>query len=844
MPDQKMSLEDILNQYSPDDSQPKTSVNRVDAQKILNSTIESPDMLKPSPAPPPVSHEKSSLFDNALRTSEPAADVKPADLSRHHRVSVVSTDTMSEIRTTPSRKPTPTGTVEGVRIAPNAAPQIRRMEDSTRARELESRKKRGRKKHGKNQDFTYSRETLDGDYMYTPPKFKKKKHTRSSIFSELDSPEGRKHITDIVPSPAAVEASKPVEPAPRAEVTSINLSEKPEIDERELDVHITQPLDELMSVNAKKRRTKRIVDFNYYGDVEDVGRDIFELKSTIGSRCFILAMLAFLSLFITVANQFDLPILSILSTANAGRYLAIHLALGLLAILSSIPVITKGLSKLFIFKADSDSLTALTALSCLIAIIPAFLSPRLVESENIHIYMPVGILALLINSVGKLLIIRRAARNFRFISKSCERHGVTYVADEKRAEQITRGTLGDFPILAATRKTDFLTDFLRYTYSSDMTDAYCRKAVPICFVASVIVTFFLTLFCKQTFATLEAAAFGFSIFSMLICAVSCISMPFVVNIPLEKASDKAIANNGVMLGYQSVDDFYDTNSVLVDAGDLFPEGSVRLDGIKVFANTKIDEALLEAASLTAHANSIMSRLFNDVSDSSSGMLYPIENYSYEESTGMCGWINNKRVLFGNRELMESHNIEGVPTKTKEAEYTQGGKDALYLSISGNVAAVFIVEITADRSVRKWAKKLCRNKISMFIKSVDPCITTQRISRIFDIPSDMIRVLPKKLHADFNEETKKAVRLSSSMATNGSFSSFAELLIGTKAVHSSAITGLILQTASILLGFGLCMLLILSKAFQFNYVYLSATALVVYHTAWTILTFIAVSLKKI
>lgn len=92
-----------------------------------------------------------------------------------------------------------------------------------------------------------------------------------------------------------------------------------------------------MSVASKKKRTKRIVDFNYYGDVEDVGRDIYELKSTIASRVFILAMTAFLSLFITIANQFDLPILEFLSMANIKRYLAIHLVLGLIGIISSVP---------------------------------------------------------------------------------------------------------------------------------------------------------------------------------------------------------------------------------------------------------------------------------------------------------------------------------------------------------------------------------------------------------------------------------------------------------------------------------------------------------------------------
>ena len=842
MSEQKPSLEAILDEYSPDNQEPKTKVGRVDAQKIINSTVDSPDIVQKAKSRPPVSHEKSALFDNALRNDSPADEVKPADLSRH-KIAVLSSDAMSEIRTNPQRKVVPSGIVTPVQMTPDEAPKIRRMSESTRAKENEE-KKRKKKRRGRNDnDYTYAKETPDGEYMYTPPEFKKKKRSRIQIIQAAESPEGRKQITDIVPSPAAVEAAKPVEPAPRAELTSINLSERAHIDAGQLDVHITQEADEYMSVRAKNKRTKRIVDFNYYGDVEDVGRDIYELKSTISVRVFILAMTAFLSLFITISNQFHLPLLDFLSMSHIKTYLTAHLVLGAVSVLSSMAVITKGVRKLIQFKADSESMTAVTAISCLIAIIPAFLSPNLVTTENIHIYMPVGILALFINAVGKLLIIRRAARNFKFVSKNFDRHGITYVTDEDRAERITRGTLGDFPILASMRKTDFLTDFLRYTYSSDMTDDFCKKATPLCFIASIIVSLFLTFFCKGSFFSLDSAAFGFSIFSMLICATSCIAMPFVVNIPLENVSNSAIRNKGIMLGYQSVDDFYDTNSILIDASTLFPEGTVRLDGIKVFSNTKLDEALLEAASLTSTAGSIMSQLFSDVIAGRNGALYPIENYSYEEGMGMCGWINNKRVLFGNRELMTSHNIEGVPSKTQEAEMIDGKKEAMYLSISGNLAAMFVVDIVADRYVKKWSKKLCKNKICMFIKSIDPCITVKKLNTLFGIPEDMARILPKKLHEDFYEETKKAVRLSASMATTGKFSSMAELLIGTKVVHSSAIIGLILQTASILLGFGLCMLLILSKAFRSNYVYMSATALTVYNVAWAALTYIAVSIKK-
>ena len=67
--------------------------------------------------------------------------------------------------------------------------------------------------------------------------------------------------------------------------------------------------------------------------------------------------------------------------------------------------------------------------------------------------------------------------------------------------------------------------------------------------------------------------------------------------------------------------------------------------------------------------------------------------------GVCGWINNKRVLLGNRALMTSHNIEGIPSKTKEFEYTENGKDAIYLSVSGNLSAMFIVEVNASVEVK-------------------------------------------------------------------------------------------------------------------------------------------------
>lgn len=833
MADTKLSLEDILDEYkaNPDDTS-TSKVGRDDTRKILNSTIPDP-VKEAAEVPRAVSHKKNELFDSVEPKVNPANEIRPAEFSTK-KAAVAGDEGITEVKSThPIDNTENEGLIDG-------SSKIRPMYGSTRAREAEKKKKKWFGRDDARQP--YSKEKAAGEYMYIPPEVRKKKRTRDEIINEAEAPENRKYVTDIVPSPAALEATRPIELAPRAETTNIDLSSIRAASEESIDVRIPSNTEEYTRQAMKAKRTKRIVDFNYYGDVQDVGRDIYELMGILKTRVAVLAMTAFLSVYITICSRFNFPIAEFLSIYHINTYLLTHLLLGLLAMFYSFPVITKGLKNLVKLKADSDSMTAITAAACFISLLASFLRTDMARAELIHIYMPVGILALLTNAVGKYLILKRARRNFRFASRDFNRHAVVYVKDEERAERLTHGTLGDFPILAAMRPTDFLTDFLRYTYSADITDSFCRKSAPLCLGASLIISVVLTFIRMGTLFSIEAFVFGLSILSMLICACSCIALPFAANIPLEKVSKETIKNDGILLGYQSVDDLYDTNSILVKADDIFPEGTVRLGGIKVFSNTKLDEAFLDAASLSYHGGNLLQQLFADLIKGKEELLYSIDNFSYEDGMGLCGWIKNRRILLGSRELMEAHNIEGLPTKSRETEYSKG-HEPIYLSISGNLAALFVVDVIAGRGVRKWAERLVRKKICMVVKSVDSFITAEKIAAVYGIPKGMVKVLPKKLHEDFDAETKKTVRMSASMACAGKFSSMAQLILGIKSIHASAVIALIFQTVSILLGFGLSMMLILSKAYESNYIYMSATAMIVYNLLCTLFTCLAAGAKK-
>lgn len=842
---QKISIDDLLKEYANNTTNSKpVSDSRLETEKLLNSADKlsgrktAEEIIKENDHLRTLRKHSQPAADASLRRPNPANDVKPGEV-KQNKVSFVKSGAMNDIRTGPSRNPEPA--IPSPQTSADNAPRIRRMSDSTRAKEVESIKKRKKRRKDDN-NFTYERETPDGEYMYIPPKVKKKKRSRS-VREEFELPENRRLTTDVVPSPAVLEATRPVTPAPRAETTKINLSTSADFDDNSIDVHITQRNDEFEEVNYKKKRTKRMVDFDYYGDVEDVGRDIFDLKNTISVRVQILIAVSVLSVYTIIANSFGLPIVDFLNQSNIFSFLTSNLVMGLIALLSSFTVIVNGWKKLFTFRADNDSMTAVTFTACMLSLIVSFFATDMLKSDIIHIYMPVGILTLLTNSVGKYLIVNRASKNFKYISQDVERYGVTYVQNEERAEMLTRGTLGDFPILASMRKTEFLTDFLRYSYSSDTTDSFCHKASPLCLTASLLISVVITYFRMENFLSIDSLAFGFSILTLLLCASACIALPLVSNIPLGNVANRIYKNHGVMLGYQSVNDFYDTNSILIDAEKLFPYGSVTMGGVKIFSNTKVDDALLQAASLTHHAGSIMQQLFAEViAERGESGLYYIDNFSYEESMGLCGWINNKRVLFGSREFMISHNIEGIPTKTKEDEYCEEKMEAMYLSVSGNLAAMFIVNIQANREVKNWVNRLDKKKICLIIRSVDPCISLKRLSTLFDVPEAVMRIIPKKLHEEFEAETERTVRLSSSMACSGKFTTLAQLILGTKVVHSATILGLIIQSVSILLGLALCGMLLIAKGFDYNFV--SSSSIIIYNLICTAITYIAVSMKRL
>lgn len=834
------NLDDILNEYSGGSA--KTSVKhrsekiqtktKTDFDKPYQNTgfIKIPESVKNADITGTYNidelQEAEKIFVKKPSPSHQSGKFAVSDINRPN-VSYINSVKDIQINKA-DLPPRPTDSIDGYDgavVTQNPSddvytPKVRKMSNSTRAKEMRAKR---RKKKKKQPEFTYPVESPDG--IFTKPEKKKSKFIVQREEESNKQPE--EPINDMV---ELIESVNPE--ALDVQIPDANQSFNDEISDNE-----KTKIKNNSKVYNKKQSIK---DYDSFEDAREIKNDIADLKGSISFRIMVLLVMTLFSVYIAVGETLKLPIPEMLSSSHSPEiYSWVQVLLLFLSVIVSFGTIKNGLISLIKFRADNDSLTALTCLASAASAIPVIINPQMLQKEKLFIYTPIAILSLLINAFGKRLIISRASLNFDFISKDFNRHAVVCVEDVDRAESLTRGTIGDFPILAAMKPTNFIKDFAKYTYSSDTGDKYSRIIAPIVIISSLLFSGALT-FWKIGTVSSEAVCFGLFVFAACISSCSCMAIPLIANIPLEKAAKKYVRNHGVMLGYQSVEDYYDINSVMIDANTLFPEGTINLCSIKLFSGTKIDDALIEAASLASHGNSILKDLFNDVIAGKKKMLSNVENFVYEDSMGLCGWVNNRRILLGNRELMNSHKIEGIPTKTKESEFTEGNRDALYLSVSGNLAAMFIIEVTASTAVKKCMKQLEKNDIAVIIKSVDPFITISRISSLFNYSDELLKIIPQRMVKDFDEETKKVKKISASMACSGKFTSFVQLIMGAKSIRKTVAAGVAIQAASALLGLGVVAINCVLNAFSD----LSPTMILIYHLICTAVTVLAVKIRKI
>ena len=100
-----------------------------------------------------------------------------------------------------------------------------------------------------------------------------------------------------------------------------------------------------------------------------------------------------------------------------------------------------------------------------------------------------------------------------------------------------------------------------------------------------------------------------------------------------------------MAGWRGAEKISKSKKIIVTDRDLFPAGSVKLNGMKVY-NKNIGKAVSYAASMARASGSGLEKVFDDLLRGEAGKYLPAGNFRFYQEGGYSAVIQGETVLFG------------------------------------------------------------------------------------------------------------------------------------------------------------------------------------------------------
>lgn len=441
--------------------------------------------------------------------------------------------------------------------------------------------------------------------------------------------------------------------------------------------------------------------------------------------------------------------------------------------------------------------------------------------------------AFLMTNFGKYMLTSRIINNFEFLINQEEKYTVETIVNTVDATIISRGLLTGEANLKTSIKTDFSTNFLDISCSDEPADKIAKTTGTIMLVLSVILFAVFSIINGDWHIGLNIG----------VCAL-CISLPtisiFNTNSALLGIS-KILKSSGAMInGFEGAVMVNDANAIVIEAHDLFGKNSCEIHGIKTFNGAKADDVILKTAAVIMKTKSPLSYVFDDVIIGKQTILPDVDGVVYEDRLGTSAWIYRKKILVGTRELLIHHGVQ-VPKEEFEQKYTRKGRKILYLAVTGQIMAMFVVSYSADPKLKKTLRRLEKSGLTVLVKSADPFINDESIAELFSLPDGFVRVMNSSNARVFEKYSDMCVEKSPAYVVHdGTALGFVSSMAAAENLEETRRLLSVLITFGSAMGLGLVtMLSILGGLSQ-----ITPVNMVIFQAAWCIFVEIVSKIKRL
>jgi len=290
---------------------------------------------------------------------------------------------------------------------------------------------------------------------------------------------------------------------------------------------------------------------------------------------------------------------------------------------------------------------------------------------------------------------------------------------------------------------------------------------------------------------LHGVSAGLQVASVACLAAMPASMFVTLSRPMAVLEKQLHSLGAVLCGWKGVEGLGGKAVFPVEHSDLFPAGTVQLNGVKFFGARQPDMIIAYAAALMEADGNSLEPIFTQLLDSRNGRHYPVENFRGYEG-GIGAEVNGEPVLVGTLSFLKDMGTD-LPEGIRVSQ-------AVCLAVDGELCGLFALSYEKDRGAAVGlATLLGSRRLKTVLVAEDFMLTPDFVRATFGSNTRRMSYLDRALRERLQAQKADPEVQALAMVTKEGLAPIAYAVSGARCVKSAATAGVVVHMTGGIMG---------------------------------------------
>ena len=278
----------------------------------------------------------------------------------------------------------------------------------------------------------------------------------------------------------------------------------------------------------------------------------------------------------------------------------------------------------------------------------------------------------------------------------------------------------------------------------------------------------------------------------------------------------------VLCGWQGIQALCGKAYFPVNHEDLFPAGSVKLNGVKFYGSRLPEEIVAYSAALIEADGSGLAPLFAQLLASRNGPHFDVQQIRAYENGGIGGIVEDQAVLAGSMSFLKEMGVE-IPEGIRVSQ-------AVCVAIDGELCGLFAISYEKDRGAAAGLTSLCSYRgLRIVLTGCDFMLTESFLRSKFGVNTRRLVIPARQEQEQLAQKTQQEGSRAAVLITGEGLAPAAFGVTGARTLRSAANAGTLIH----MIGGGIGMAIMITLTVLGALELLTPANMFLYHLVWMI-----------